>query len=109
MTEEELIAFALGLPEAIQSAHFDTRDFRVRGRIFLTLPSDDYCVVRLTPDQQRMALEMTPDVTVAVPGGWGERGWTRLYHALADDETIRILVRRAWKGVAPKSMISREH
>jgi hypothetical protein len=108
MTEEELIAFALDLPEAAESAHFETRDFRVRGRIFMTLPGGDYCVVRLTPDQQQMALATTPDVVVAVPGGWGDRGSTRLYYAAADNETVHDLVQQAWKDAAPKSMISKE-
>lgn len=108
MTEEELIALALSLPEAVQSAHFDTRDFRVRGRIFLTLPNQDYCVVRLKPDQQKMALATVPDVVTAVPGGWGERGSTRLYYAVADDRTVHDLVQQAWKNAAPKSLISKE-
>ena len=108
MMQEELIAFALGLPEAAESAHFDKRDFRVRGRIFMTLPGGDYCVVRLTPDQQQMALAVNPGVVAAVPGGWGERGATRLYHGLADDSTVHGLVQQAWKNAAPKSMISKE-
>jgi hypothetical protein len=108
MTEEELIALALGLPEAVQSAHFDKRDFRVRGRIFMTLPGGDYCVVRLTPDQQKMAIATAPEVAMAVPGGWGERGSTRLYYAVADERTMHDLVQQAWKNTAPKSMISKE-
>jgi hypothetical protein len=108
MTREELIAFALNLPEATESAHFERRAFRVRGRIFMTLPGGDYCVVRLKPDQQKMAIAIAPDVTVVVPGGWGERGATRLYHAAADDRTVHDLVQQAWKNAAPKSLISKE-
>ncbi|PZM17099.1 MmcQ/YjbR family DNA-binding protein [Rhizobium tubonense] len=108
MTEEELVVFALGLPEATENAHFGTRDFRVRGKIFLTLPAGDYCVVMLKPDQQQMALATTPDVVAVVPGGWGERGATRLYHAMAEDATTRALVQQAWKNAAPKAMTAKE-
>jgi hypothetical protein len=108
MTEEDLVALALSLPEAAESAHFGKRDFRVRGRIFMTLPGDDFCVVKLTPDQQRMALATVADVVAAVPGGWGERGSTRLFYGAADDQTVQDMLRQGWKNAAPKSMISKE-
>ncbi|MGO4354214.1 MmcQ/YjbR family DNA-binding protein [Rhizobium sp. RAF36] len=104
MDREQLAAFALSLPETAESAHFGTRDFRVRGKIFLTFPDQDYCVVRLTPDQQKLTLEVAPKETLAVPGGWGERGSTRLYNAIADDSLTRDLVRKAWLNVAPKGL-----
>lgn len=104
MTDEDLISLALGLPEAAESSHFGTRDFRVRGRIFMTLPSPDFCVVKLTPDQQQMALATMPDDIMAVPGGWGLKGFTRLFHHDADHDAIETLIHRAWRNVAPKSM-----
>ncbi|MFT4183673.1 MAG: MmcQ/YjbR family DNA-binding protein [Rhizobium sp.] len=105
MTDDELIAFALSLPDATESSHFGNRDFRVRGKIYLTLPNPDFCVVKLTPDQQQMALATTPDHVLAVPGGWGARGWTRLSHSGADEATICALVRQAWRNVAPRSIV----
>ncbi|TXI10953.1 MAG: MmcQ/YjbR family DNA-binding protein [Rhizobium sp.] len=104
MTDEELVSLALSLPEATEGSHFGNRDFRVRGRIFMTLPGPDFCVVKLTPDQQQMALATMPGQTMAVPGGWGLKGSTRLFHPEADPEAIRTLVRRAWRNAAPKSM-----
>jgi hypothetical protein len=104
MTDEELISLALGLPETAEGSHFGTRDFRVRGKIFMTLPGPDFCVVKLTPDQQQMALATSPKCVAPVPGGWGLKGSTRLFHHDADDEEVRMLVRRAWRNAAPKSM-----
>jgi len=104
MTDEELISLALGLPEAAEGSHFGTRDFRVRGKIFMTLPGPEFCVVKLTPDQQQMALATMPGHVAVVPGGWGLKGSTRLFHHAADPEAINDLVRRAWRNVAPKSM-----
>ncbi|ASW05933.1 MmcQ/YjbR family DNA-binding protein [Rhizobium sp. 11515TR] len=104
MTDEDLISLALGLPEVEDSSHFGTRDFRVRGKIFMTLPSPDFCVVKLTPDQQQMALATMPDDVMAVPGGWGLKGFTRLFHHDADHDAIETLIHRAWRNVAPKSM-----
>jgi hypothetical protein len=104
MTDDELIAFAISLPEATENSHFGNRDFRVRGKIYLALPNPDFCVVKLTPDQQQMALATAPDLVLAVPGGWGTKGWTRLSHLAADEGSVRALVRQAWRNVAPKSM-----
>jgi hypothetical protein len=104
MTREELANFALSLPEAVESAHHGTRDFRVRTRIFLTMPEQDYCVVRLTPEQQHMTLAVSPKETVAVPGGWGLRGSTRLFFQLASDLLVQELVRRSWQNAAPKTL-----
>lgn len=104
MTREELVSFALSLPEAVESAHHGTRDFRVRSKIFLTLPDQDYCVVRLTPDQQHMTLAIAPDETAAVPGGWGLRGSTRLFYQLAGEALVQDLVRKSWQNAAPKTL-----
>lgn len=104
MTDEDLVVLALSLPETAEGSHFGTRDFRVGGKIFMTLPGPDFCVVKLTPDQQQMALETMPQHVAAVPGGWGLKGSTRLYHHGTDRAAIETLVRRAWRNVAPKSM-----
>ncbi len=104
MTRDELASFALSLPEAIESAHHGTRDFRVRTKIFLTMPEQDYCVVRLTPEQQHMTLAVSPKETIAVPGGWGLRGSTRLFFQLASDALVQDLVRRSWQNAAPKTL-----
>ncbi|PST20932.1 hypothetical protein C7U61_06425 [Rhizobium sp. JAB6] len=104
MTDEELASLALGLPETAEGSHFGTRDFRVRGKIFMTLRGPDFCVLRLTPDQQQMASAVMPGHTAAVPGGWGLKGWTRLFHRDAKNETVRSLVCQAWRNAAPKSM-----
>lgn len=104
MTREELISFALGLPEAVEGVHHGTRDFRVRTQIFLTLPEHDFCVVRLTPEQQHMTLAVAPEETYAVPGGWGLRGATRVIFGLARDQLVQSLIRQSWQNVAPKNL-----
>ena len=58
MTAKQFRQMALALPEAIESAHMHHPDFRVHGRIFATLayPNRDSAVVKLTPEEQKMAL-----------------------------------------------------
>ena len=69
MISDDLIAMALGMPGAQESAHFGKRDFRVGTRIFMSLPQAGRAVLKLTPDQQAMALETDPGLCAPVPGG----------------------------------------
>ena len=104
MIESEFTAFALDLPGAAESAHFGNRDFRVRGRIFMTLPEPGIAVLKLTPDQQQMAFAVAPELFHAVKGGWGQRGWTRFRYPSAEGELARHWLAVAWGNVAPKSL-----
>jgi hypothetical protein len=105
MTEDHLVALALSLPETTEGAHFGTRDFRVRGKIFLTLPKKEFCVLKLTPDQQQMAMATEPSHIMPVPGGWGLRGWSRVLYRDAAEEVMIDLVKLAWRNAAPKRLL----
>ena len=55
MTQDEFRALALSFPETVEASHFETADFRVRGRIFATLrESDGRAVLKLSPDEQQL-------------------------------------------------------
>ena len=102
MTSDDLIAMALDMPGARESAHFGKRDFRVGERIFMSLPQPGRAVLKLTPDQQAMAVETDPGLCAPVSGGWGLKGWTSVYFDSADGERVRDLIGTAWRNVAPK-------
>ncbi|MEK1926350.1 MmcQ/YjbR family DNA-binding protein [Rhizobium giardinii] len=104
MRAEDLEKRALSLPGAVESAHFGKRDFRVGKRIFMSLPEAGRAVFKFTPDQQKMLLETEPGVCAAVPGGWGEKGWTSVWFADADEDTIDHVMETAWRNVAPKTL-----
>ena len=54
--------------EAIESSHMNHPDFRVRGKIFATIPSvaKDEGMVKLTPDQQKQFAQEYPKIFSAV-------------------------------------------
>jgi hypothetical protein len=54
---------ALALPEAIESSHFETPDFRVRTKIFATLPKDRPLVVLKTTPANLDALRQADPTT----------------------------------------------
>ncbi len=101
---------ALGLPEALESAHMGHPDFRVRGRIFATFPYPDESLgmVKLTPEQQGLFVQAEPGVFSPVKGGWGRRGATYVHLESATFASLRPALIAAWRNVAPKRFVQ-EH
>lgn len=106
MQQQEFRALALGFTEAVEAGHFDTADFRVRGKIFATLrQADGRAVLKLSPDQQQLLMETAPGQFEPVKGSWGQKGWTRVVLDRADEATVRHAMEYAWGSVAPKKLL----
>jgi hypothetical protein len=90
---------ALSLEGAEESSHMGQPDFRVGGRIFATLASQDqgYGNLMLTPEQQAAFVEELPEVFVPIPGGWGRMGATHIRLAAAHEDVLAGALRTAWK------------
>jgi hypothetical protein len=108
MTSQDFRRIALGLPEAIESAHMEHPDFRVRKKIFATLgyPSAEWGMVKLTPAEQSSLVRSDPAAFVPVKGAWGKRGATSVRLTNATEETLRYALAVAWRNVAPKRLIA---
>ncbi len=107
MTEDEIAAIALALSGTLESAHFGKRDFRVRGKVFLTLPRPGEAVIKLSPDQQALGIATAHDVLAPVPGAWGLKGWTVLRYGACEPAHAAGLIEKAWATVAPKSVAAK--
>jgi hypothetical protein len=90
---------ALLLDGAEEGSHMGSPDFRVGGKIFATLASQDqgYGNLMLTPDVQAAFLEDQPDVFVPVAGGWGRMGATHIRLAAANPDLLSGALHTAWK------------
>src|ERR1700719_4081292 len=106
MTANDFRKIALSFPEAIESAHMQHPDFRVRGKIFATLgyPDKDWAVVKLTPEEQYSLVRDQPDVFQSVKGSWGLRGATNVHLPTARTGAVREVVAAAWRNVAPNRL-----
>jgi len=84
-------------------------DFRVRGRIFATLgwPDDAWAMVKLTPEEQALFVEVEPAAFEPAPGGWGRRGSTRVRLETVEPVTVQSALVTAWRRVAPKKLTGR--
>ena len=105
MTVDDFRRLALALPEATEAAHMTHPDFRVRNKIFATLwPAEGRGVVMLTPEQQKVVVELKPAVFTPVPGGWGRRGSTNVSLRAADEMSLTSVLLMAWRNKAPARM-----
>ncbi len=73
-------------------------DFRVGGRIFATLASQDegYGNLMLTPEQQAVFVQDLPEVFLPIKGGWGRMGMTHIRLAAASQDVLAGALRTAW-------------
>lgn len=106
-TGSAFVRSALALPEAEEGSHFGKRDFRVRGKIFASLPTPRQAVLKLTIEEQELLTSTEPDIFFRIPGGWGRKGWTSVALDKCDGDTLTGALRMAWRNVAPTSLRSK--
>jgi hypothetical protein len=107
LTAASFRRIALSLPEAVEGSHFGNADFRVGGKIFatLSLESEGYAVLLLTPEQQAGMVEDEPRIFSPVSGGWGLKGSTRVLLAKVPPDILEAALRAAWTRKAPKRLL----
>lgn len=98
MDANDFRRIALSLEGAEESSHMGKPDFRVGGRIFATLASEDqgFGNVKLTLEQQTMFVEELPEVFIPIAGGWGKMGMTHIRLAAANEDLLAGALRAAW-------------
>ena len=103
MTDDEFRALALALPETSQGEHSGLPTFLVRGRRFATLgwPGPGKVAFVLDPEEQAMLLVACPGVVTRASNAFGLKGHCELDLSEADEATVRSVIARAWRRVAP--------
>src|SRR5579862_5656076 len=99
MNAEDFRRLALSMKGAEEGSHMGAADFRVGGRIFATLASQNqgFGNLMLTPEQQAAFVEELPEVFVPISGGWGRMGMTHIRLASATEDVLAGALRAAWK------------
>ncbi len=106
VSPDEARAEALSLPEAVEEDHHGRPSFRVRGKIFATLWSDERLNVMLDEGGIRTAVD-------SAPGACHEVWWGKRLAAVGVDlssverEFVRDLLTDAWEEKAPAALSSR--
>ena len=106
MTLDEVRAFALSLPEATESPHFDLTSFRVGGKIFATAPKGGTHLHVFVPEEVRAPMLATePDRYEALR--WGNKVvGLRIPLRHAPKSALHLLLRAAWCAKAPKHLLA---
>jgi hypothetical protein len=105
MTEAVFRRIALGFSGAIEGSHMGHPDFRAGagGGIFATLHGDRATgMVKLTPEQQREAIQQHPGMFEPEAGAWGLQGCTRVHLRHATEEVLGDAMTQAWQNATAK-------
>jgi hypothetical protein len=95
---------ALSLAEVTEEPHFQSTSFRVRGKIFATVPPGDEILHLFVSEQDReLSLALHPYFLEKL--FWGKKVCgLRATLAGADAAVIKTLLDIAWQHKAPKSL-----
>jgi len=101
---DQVRRYALSLPEVTEQPHFNYVSFRVRGKIFVTVPPDGQHVHVFVGEEQR-------ELALAVHAACLEKLWwggkvvgLRVDLGKAGGKVVQELMRQAWARKAPKSL-----
>ena len=99
MNADDFRRIALSLEGAEESSHMGAPDFRVQGKIFATLASQQqgFGNLKLTLEQQADFARELPDVFLPIQGGWGRMGMTHIRPAAAREDVLTGALRTAWQ------------
>ena len=98
--------FALALPGVTEEPHFGMASFRVRGKIFVTVPPDGGWL-HVFVDPLAVAGYVAEDPAAFEPLRWGEktRG-LRVNLATASAARVREVIEESWRRKAPKAAVA---
>jgi hypothetical protein len=106
-TQHGIRRVALALPEAIEQPHFDRPSFRIRGKIFATLPGpqfegDERVVLLRIPMVIKDALMVSDADAMVSLGPWEKQRIIQVAIGRMDWDKLEGLVKLAWREAAPK-------
>jgi len=96
---------ALALPEVTEEPHHDLSSFRVKGKIFATVPDDTHLRVMVDETEIRAAVAENPDVCEELY--WGKRlACVVVNLRRARTDLLSELLTDAWIRKAPKKLVN---
>jgi hypothetical protein len=104
VTLDELRELALALPEATEQDHHGSASFRVRGKIFATVPDPDH--VRVMVDEPEIRACAAQDPATFEEFWWGKRlACVSVDLRRVDRGQLGELLTEAWRRKAPSGLV----
>ncbi len=102
MKLSEARRYAMALPEVTEEPHHQSISFRVRGKIFVTVPPKDDCIhVFVNETAREQAIALYPSFVEKL--FWGGKVWgIRVILSAGTSSVVKGLIRSAWATKAPK-------
>ncbi len=98
--------FALSLPEVTEEPHFEMASFRVRGKIFVTVPPGGE-LLHVFTDPLEAGGWVAEDPAAFEPLLWGKRvRGLRVRLAAVSAARLRELIEDAWRRKAPVGLVA---
>jgi hypothetical protein len=96
--------FALSLPEVTEEPHFHLTSFRVKSKIFATMPAEGgYLNVFVGDAEREVMTAVDPEVFETLR--WGKQiAGLKVRLAAAKGADVKELLRAAWQRKAPKKL-----
>lgn len=105
MNRHQLLRYLTGLPEVEQRETWGHPTFRVRSKIFASLPDGDTVVIKTSRPEQQALIAEDPDTFAEAPRV-GRYGWVSARTERIADRQLRELVHQAWTRTAPKKLVA---
>lgn len=102
-TLAETRALAMALPEVTEQDHHGIDSYRVRGKIFATVPDNEHVRIMVDEAEIRSTVAERPNVCSAFYWG-GRLACIVVELAPAEPELLRELLTDAWLRKAPKAL-----
>jgi len=99
----EVRRLALLLPQAVEQDHWGKPSFRVRGRIFATMPDFEHLNVMIDPLDVDAVISAAPGACDELRRG-KETRCVQVNLRAADPGLVQDLLTAAWRRKAPKSL-----
>ena len=98
--------FCLSLPETTEEPHFEKSSFRVKGKIFATVPEGGKQVhVFVGVDEAKALVEEDPVAFEEIRWGKDDSPWVRVHLAKADRVHVLELLEEAWRQKVPPKVL----
>ena len=102
---DEVRRYALSLPEATETAHWEKPSFRVRDKIFAVLqPGGRTVTVKTAGEERSFYTAMAPEI-YRVPETFSKLNYMHVDLELVDPGELKEVLWKAWSNVAPQKLV----
>ena len=100
--------YALSLPEVTEEPHHQLSSFRVRGKIFATVPTDEeHLHIFVSEEERQIAITINPETYEKL--WWGKKVvGVRVTLSKAEAADVEKMLTTAWRRKAPKTLVKIE-